>query len=392
MPQDKPSKKSFKSIILCLNLIIVDDRGNQSAITASLEPVYLTSALLFLSDVETVTGFPFISKNCHEAMLTIKVNPAAFSESPDDILRFFPNINTIIVKKISCFKRSDTLQDTVTSLIVKEVNFCNITREQLRFADRVIEAWMYVPPQIRLPDISIFPRLERLTICGCTSKCIRPTGRLKRLTARGLFLQRNLFTVFPPDCTEQIIVVTKDPVHFSSKTLHPPPNARFFCGGIRECVAPEDFPFLSGFIRPSDPFGINELRAFNKALPIPHSNVSIWFLTWCVRSGLSLTGITSLTISFLNCCTITIPTSVVKRELEQFTENVSVLGTDNITSLIVKNDGVVTTPCPKLQALKWWGKTLSCKNIPFPARKVRSLSELVVDVGVFGPDFRFPQG
>ena len=138
---------------------------------------------------------------------------------------------------------------------------------------------------------------------------------------------------------------------------------------------------------------INKLRAFNKALPIPHSNVSIWFLTPCARCDISfLTGITSLTVSRLNSCTLTIPTSVVKLELDQLTEDVSVSGTDSLTNLIVKNETVKTTPCPKLQALEWWGKTLSGKTLPCPARNIRALSELVVDVRAIDPVFLFPQG
>ena len=95
-------------------------------------------------------------------------------------------------------------------------------------------------------------------------------------------------------------------------------------------------------------------------LPIPHSNVTIGVRDLCAGCNISfLTGITSLRTANAKNCNLTIPTCLVELELK-YTENVSVSGTDNITSLIVKNETVKMTPCPKLQALEWWGKTLGC--------------------------------
>ena len=43
-----------------------------------LEPFSLANVLLFIDDNATTNDFPFVSKNCREATLTLKVNPAEF--------------------------------------------------------------------------------------------------------------------------------------------------------------------------------------------------------------------------------------------------------------------------------------------------------------------------
>ena len=71
--------------------------------SARLEPVYLANVLLFFSDIERIKAFPFVSKNCYKATLVLKVNPAAFSDSPREILKYFPNINTMVVDDLRRF-------------------------------------------------------------------------------------------------------------------------------------------------------------------------------------------------------------------------------------------------------------------------------------------------
>ena len=69
---------------------------NKNGMTVRLEPIYLANVLLNVTGYGTVNAFPFVSKNCLEATLTLKVNPAGFCTEPRTILTFFPNINTMV--------------------------------------------------------------------------------------------------------------------------------------------------------------------------------------------------------------------------------------------------------------------------------------------------------
>ena len=84
-----------------------------------LEPIYLANVLLHLKGVDAIKAFPFISKDCREATFSLKVNPAALSESPREILKLFPNINTMVVPTLSAFKETDILPETVTVIVFK---------------------------------------------------------------------------------------------------------------------------------------------------------------------------------------------------------------------------------------------------------------------------------
>ena len=104
-----------------------------------LEPIFLANVLLFIPNGDTIQDFPFVSKNCLEATLTLKANPQALSNSPREILQFFPNINMMVVKDSSSFGCTDALPDTVTALLVECVNFEVLTDEHLKLADCVVE-------------------------------------------------------------------------------------------------------------------------------------------------------------------------------------------------------------------------------------------------------------
>ena len=78
---------------------------NQTALSLHLEPVYLANVLLFIKDRESITAFPFISRNCREATLNLKVNHAAFFKSSRDTLWFFPNTNTMVVQEAFVFQK-----------------------------------------------------------------------------------------------------------------------------------------------------------------------------------------------------------------------------------------------------------------------------------------------
>ena len=96
-------------------------------------------------------------------MLTVKVNPVSFSSSPSVILKYFPNINTMVVECISCFNERNTLPDSVTSLILKLLDLTKLTDSNLRYADRVVEIRRCSFDRDHPADFSLFPNLERLT-------------------------------------------------------------------------------------------------------------------------------------------------------------------------------------------------------------------------------------
>ena len=71
-------------------------------------------------------------------MPTLKVNPTHLSTSPTKILRFFPNIMMVLDCPVR-LEDIDTLPDTITSIILNNVDTNFLTDKQLRFANRVVE-------------------------------------------------------------------------------------------------------------------------------------------------------------------------------------------------------------------------------------------------------------
>ena len=322
---------------------------------ARLEPVYLANVLFFVRDVNPIKAFPFVSRSCREAMLTLKTNPIWFSCSPHDILKFFPNINTMVVWCITHFKKTDQLPDTVTAIVVDKLFFEDFTDEQLRLADRVVEIRHSYSDNEHPADFALFPNLERLSLDVIPQRVTLPKQKLKRLK---VFSKKtvNPLTVFPPECAEQIVIVHKNRDRFLQAKAQPwPPHVRVFCSAIGEGVCPEDF-----FARPSwcgndititDAFGIDDLRAFNQKLPLPYTNVKLGFETVCAVCDISfLTGVTKVEVARLRWSTLTLPTSVVDLELCYSTNHVSVLGTESVTRLCAPNNNTITiAPCPKLR-------------------------------------------
>ena len=231
-----------------------------------LESVYLANVLLYINAVETIMAFPFVSRNCYEATLTLKMNPVAFSKSPGQILKLFPNINTMVVDELSSFDERDELPDTVTALVVGFLHFEGLSEKQLRFADRVVEIQGFNSTDKHPTDFSIFPNLKRLTLAFDLEKLVLPTHKLKRLTVRWERTSTGLNFLFPSEWAEHTIVTYRLPEVFSeAKTMTLPPNVHVFCSEIDEGVAPEDFLLWKspGEITLSDGFGADDLCAFN---------------------------------------------------------------------------------------------------------------------------------
>ena len=94
-------------------------------------------------------------------MLALKVNPAHF-KSPYDILKYLPNINTMVVSKFESLNETITLPDTVTSIVAKCVGFGHLTESTIRYADRVVEIGEWRFTQTHPADLSLFPQLETI--------------------------------------------------------------------------------------------------------------------------------------------------------------------------------------------------------------------------------------
>ena len=357
-----------------------------------LEPVYLANVLLFITNKNSFTVFPFVSKRCHEAMLTLKTNPAGFCHKPSAILKLFPNINTMVVEEITDFNETDVIPDTVTAIVVKYLNFEHLTKKFLKLADRIVEVRNCYSNDEHPADFTLFPNLERLSLDGVPEHITLPTHKLKRLSVHSQWYVDPLSTL-PSECAEQIVFVFTSPRDFAeAKAQQLPPHVRVFCTTVGEGVTPEDLYNLpsSAGVTLSEAFGVDELRAFNEVLPLPFSDVEVVFDRECAKCDISfLTGITCLNVNGMKNCTLTLPVSVVRLTMSLDSMHVRVSGTENLTHLF-SNMSVTTTPCPKLQELTWWGGTLSEKALPLPISDVTTLSELTVGVEMIHPDFRFP--
>ena len=207
-----------------------------------LEPAYLANVLLFVDDVETVKAFPFVSKSCLEATLTLKVNPGAFCFEPRSILKFFPNINTMVVESLMYFKKTDALPDTVTALVVQQLFSDDLTDSSIRVADRVVEIQGFSPVTDPHPtDSTFFANLKRLALNGVPDRLTLPSHTLKRLTVTPGQWDGDLFARFPPECAEQVVIVFDSRRVFLEAKARPlPPNVRVFCNNVGEGIAPED--------------------------------------------------------------------------------------------------------------------------------------------------------
>ena len=173
--------------------------------TVRLERVYLANILLFIPDVVTIMKFPFVSKNCQTVMLTLKTNPAAFSDSPRAILKYFPNINTMVISYLHFLTKKNALPDTVTALVIKTIHFKWLTEVCLTYADRVVEIQSSKWHPDNYCDYSLFPRLERVRLDDDVQVERLPKQRLKCVRAYSANSDR--LDLFPPECAELIIMV-----------------------------------------------------------------------------------------------------------------------------------------------------------------------------------------
>ena len=142
----------------------------------------------------------------------------------------------------------------------------------------------------------------------------------------------------------------------------------------------------------SDGFGVDDLRAYNDVLPLPYTLVTLEQKTTCAACDLSfLTGVTGLWVMGLTDATLTLPPRLVHLSVDDGSRQVTVSGTENLTSLSVSSEDSRTTPCPKLEKLCLsCGETLSDKTLPCSIADIPTLSKIHVMKDAIDPDFRFP--
>ena len=109
----------------------------------------------------------------------------------------------------------------------------------------------------------------------------------------------------------------------------------------------------------------------------------------CAEHDPFMTTFTNLDVSDLQGCLLTLPTSVVELELSHSKE-VSVLGTENLDILTVRDDTIRTAPCPKLRGLRWYTNTLTDETLPFTIHCRTTLSSMAILVDRVERSFRFP--
>ena len=363
-----------------------------------LEPIFLANILLHVQDVHTIKSFPFISKNCQVATLTLKTNPAAFSDLPSShILTYFPNINTLVLRFLSLMKEEDSLPDTVTSIIVECMNFNDLTPAQLRYADRVVEIQSEFSTTSPA-DFSLFPRLERLSLHGIPKKLTLPKQTLKHLRVHSLkWNTKSPMTIFPPKCAEQIVIVYESRKVFAKATAkRHPPNVRLFCSEIGEGVDPAAFfpwEVLTNNITLSAGFGADELRAFDEALPVPFTHATLQSTAKLKTCDISfLTGMTKLDVRDVKGCTLRLPARLANLTLFDTTGRLTVSNTENLTHLENRSKTNKLTACPSLREFVWYGAAFSMKAVPFPFEDTLSLESLSLGGNSIAPNCVLPAG
>ena len=346
--------------------------------SARLEPVYLANVLLHVTSTTAITAFPFVSKRCREATLTLKVNPAAFTDSPRAILSHFPNINTMVVRDLSCFTTSGVPPDTVTSLIVTGMAFGTSAAIDPTIARLVVELHISGWGRATDVDLSAFVSLERLATVDVPKRVVLPPHTLRRVTVVSTDPFSDPLAVFPPACAEQVVLLFDSPYWFDrAKERQQPPNVRLLCCEVNSDVAAEEFRALGtkGVVTLSEEFGDAELRAFNTKVLLPYTDVDL--RVHCRRPSYDLsflTNVTRLSTVGMTRCSCALPTSVVSLTVKS-ASSVALSGTEHLTSLTVPDETVVPGACPALRELDWHGEAFTREAVWFPA----SLTALQLD-------------
>ena len=361
--------------------------------TVRLQPVFLANVILYACD-ETIARLPFISRNCTTAMRILKTNPTKCL-IPKPTMLFFPNTNTITVDKLSHLDDFERLPDTVTSIVVQYLDYDELTRPNLRFADRVVEIQDVIFLDV-CPDLTAFTRLEKLTVGHVPRGVTMPQHTLKRFTVICSDDDEDVvFARFPPECAEQIVFIFESPNSFrTAKAQKLPPNVNVFCCNVGEGVTPRDFfpwkTFCGDRVDISNDFGVEELRTFNNTLPVPFKQLTMQFhLHPAVCDVSFLTSLSRLSISSLRQSRLALPTSVVELQAVN-TRALSLSGTEHLTRLALVMGEATVKSCPRLRALDWDGRCLSAQLLR--SVNTKALRAMTVETETLQHGLSFPTG
>ena len=94
----------------------------------------------------------------------------ALAHSPLDTLWLFPNIDLMVVD-LTRFNVVEALPDTITGVVLREVNFGILDPSTLKFPDRVVEVHCWYCTHDTPADLALFHNLSRLDVFG-VSQCL----------------------------------------------------------------------------------------------------------------------------------------------------------------------------------------------------------------------------
>ena len=360
-----------------------------------LEPVYLANVLLHLPDMETLKAFPFISKNCHAAMDTVRRNPVGSAGSRvATILSLFPNINTLVVNNAFQLNKVDSLPDTIASIVVGSWRFASFDLAPSPFASRVVAIHNATLFGYSM-DLSSFSSLE-LLITGCIPESVTPPAhRLKSIRLVSCFNVRSSLDVFKPEwCDRLDIIVPSVEVFASLKTQSFAPNVHLFCTKLGEGVQPVEFmpvdpsAEVDAVLSPS--FGADELRVFNdNALVAAPLTVDGSALQAPACDFSTLSWVPRLLLNYIKDVTVTLPTT-----LQELTANrcprLTLVGGDALTSLALNMTPASMAPCPHLKELLWMTPRCATDQLPFPIHTLTSLTLIDVTANTMADGFQLP--
>ena len=95
----------------------------------------------------------------------------ALAHSPLDTLWLFPNIDLMVVVDLTRFNVVDALPDTITGVVLREVNFWILDPSTLKFPDRVVEVHCWYCTHDTPADLELFSNRSRLNVFA-VSRCL----------------------------------------------------------------------------------------------------------------------------------------------------------------------------------------------------------------------------
>ena len=352
-----------------------------------LEPVFLANVLLLIDNAATIKVFPHVSKNCREATLTLKVNPAVFSTSPRQILKCVPNTNTMVVDEHSCLQKTHSLPETVTGVVLKSFGRDSGRNNLLKFADRVVE--IRKCDVLNNLDLSHFSSIQKTASSRIRTAFSCHTTYLSASPFTSFHEMKTPLEVFPLACSEQLVLIFAVPdIFLKAKQL--PPHVRLFCSTPCPGLTLSKLS-LQSFLEHQTLKRIRCGRAprIQRQVSLQYNAVGVELEEDNVNGDISFMTLLNVVLAReLAGGTLILPSSVVDLDLLGEFRGGTVFGTDYLTCQSSHHCCVSFAPFFNLQ---WLG--FDCRriyeNIPFSWIHSTALTSMKVTAGCVEPGFRF---